>query len=473
MKRRLLAAAATILLIAGAANAQSAPKPAATSDAQPLAVLLEQGIYQEETAGNLEAAAKSYHQIVEQAAVGRALVAQALARLAALEVKQKQFDEARQTLERLKTEYPEQKDAIAKAAALLPNDNRVASGRSDHDEGPSEKKERAPNAEEKAKAAELAKEGWQLYRDGKNEAAAEAFRRAIQLDPKSIDGLNGVGWTLLNEGRVGGGPYFSNVLVVDPKNAMALNGMGWTMWNQSTGSKPNAIKYWQQAVEVDPTATSAMSGLAQNALETYQLDESIKWYEKWLSQDPTNVEASKGLERAKQAQKSVDEATRVALEFLKCVDEDRLDDAKKLLDDASSFMVGDQGNRRTWQSFPFDSVPLLNGFSVVKSDKWDEMMKDLRDPYGHLIDRKLNSVSGPNPRSPGASPFGETSGKGGRGVFGSRIRGIMYLNFTPQFENDRRAAETVTLQKTKDDEWKIHGYSITKPVVPRDPLKSQ
>ncbi len=50
---------------------------------------------------------------------------------------------------------------------------------------------------------------------------------------------------------------------------------------------------------------------------------------------------------------------------------------------------------------------------------------------------------------------------------------MMSINFTTEFENDRRTTESVTLQKTQDDEWKIHGYGITKPVVPRDPLKSQ
>jgi hypothetical protein len=167
MKRVLLLWAATMLAVAGfarLASAQTTPKPTAIGDAQPVAVMLEQGIYQEETAGNLEAAAKTYRQIVEQAAVGRALVAQALARLAALEVRQKQLDEARQTIERLKTEYPEQKEAIAKAEALLPTERQnVASTGADHDERPAMQKAHVPTAEEKTKAAALAKQGWEQY----------------------------------------------------------------------------------------------------------------------------------------------------------------------------------------------------------------------------------------------------------------------------------------------------------------------
>ena len=64
--------AATVLLAhAAQVRAQSAAKPTANSDAQPLAVMLEQGIYQEETAGNFDAAAKTYRQIADQAAVSR------------------------------------------------------------------------------------------------------------------------------------------------------------------------------------------------------------------------------------------------------------------------------------------------------------------------------------------------------------------------------------------------------------------
>ena len=99
MKRVLLLSTATMLAVSGfarPASAQTTPKPAAGSDAQPVAVMLEQGIYQEETAGNLEAAAKTYRQIVDQAAFGRSLVAQALSRLAAIQVRQKQLDAAQQ-----------------------------------------------------------------------------------------------------------------------------------------------------------------------------------------------------------------------------------------------------------------------------------------------------------------------------------------------------------------------------------------
>ena len=187
MKRVLLLWTATMLAVTGfarIASAQTAPKPAAGSDAQPVAVMLEQGIYQEETAGNLEAAAKTYRQIVEQAAFGRSLVAQALARLAALEVRQKQLDEARQTIERLKTEYPEQKEIIAKAESLVARHGQKSARRSERTSVDSSAHERYPTAEEKSQAAELAKQGWKQYHDGKNETAAETISACRPTRPK-------------------------------------------------------------------------------------------------------------------------------------------------------------------------------------------------------------------------------------------------------------------------------------------------
>ena len=117
--------------------------------------------------------------VADQAAVGRSLAAQALARLAALEVKQKQLDQARQTIARLKAEYPEQKYAIAKAVALLPNNAQKSSlAGGEHNERPLQT-DHIPTVEEKSQAAEFANKGWQLYRAGKNENAAATRATAL------------------------------------------------------------------------------------------------------------------------------------------------------------------------------------------------------------------------------------------------------------------------------------------------------
>ena len=179
-------------------------------------------------------------------------MAQALSRLVALEVKQKQLDEARQTLERLKNEYPEQKDVIAKADSIIPNDGRnplasryAASGGGDHSERP-QAAAHVPTAEEKAKAAELAKQGWQNYRDGKLKLATDLFQTANALDPNSADAWTGLGWSMMNSNQLTGQNEFARALQLDPKNAMALNGMGWAMSHMGDAEEQRRnTDYWR------------------------------------------------------------------------------------------------------------------------------------------------------------------------------------------------------------------------------------
>ena len=477
MKRQLLTAAALMLVVASLARAQSVPKAAPGSDAQPVAVMLEQAIYQEETAGNLEAAAKTYHQIVEQAAVGRALVAQALARLAALEVRQKQLDEARQSIERLKTEYPEQKDLIAKAEALLPDGGRsrltqryAGTGISEHEDSP-QATTHVPTAEETAQAAELAKQGWQQYHDGKFKLATESFERATQLNPKLIDARNGLGWAYLSQQQPSGSD-FAIALELDPKNAMALNGMGWTMWRQST-TKPEAIKYWQQAVEADPTATSPISGLAQNALDTNDFEEAVKWYEKWLQRDPKNADAGLGLDHARAGQKVVTAAAAAVNQFLK-----KLDDAQ--FSDATAFVRPDLfvfKNSRGQIAFRTRNDP---SSEPQRIPGWEEYLKSKRESVGKVLDRKIREVSYLPPwRTDGGSRRGPLSNAAGGGRAALQARGgrtdlqlpTVAILFDTKFENKRMVVESVAVQESESGEWKIVGYYIEETEIPRDPLK--
>ena len=221
----------------------------------------------------------------------------------------------------------------------------------------------APTKSEEWQAEALSKQGWQSYRDGKLAEAANAFQRAVELNPKSIDAWNGLGWTQHSQSQ-SGGVAFGRALEIDPKNAIALNGMGWELWRLTANDL--AADFWRRATEADPTATSPMSGLAQNAMEKNDFAEAVKWYEKWLTQEQKNAEAAKGLERAKEGQKAVDDAMPIALEFLKCVDENRLADAKRLTESGDYMVRDDQSNVKNWQSVPGTVPRPFPGFSTVK-----------------------------------------------------------------------------------------------------------
>lgn len=100
--------------------------PAAIQAASP-SELLEQGIYSEETKGDLDAAMQFYQQVVAEASTSHALAAQAQYRLGVCYYKKNDLAEARAALEKLVKDYPDQKELVSltneylvRAVALLP-----------------------------------------------------------------------------------------------------------------------------------------------------------------------------------------------------------------------------------------------------------------------------------------------------------------------------------------------------------------
>jgi len=98
-----------------------------TARAASLSELLEQGVYSEETKGDLDTALKAYQQVVADATAGEALAAQAQYRLGVVQYKKKNFAEATAAFEKLVKDYPRQKELVnraneylAGAATLLP-----------------------------------------------------------------------------------------------------------------------------------------------------------------------------------------------------------------------------------------------------------------------------------------------------------------------------------------------------------------
>jgi hypothetical protein len=81
--------------------------------------LLEQGIYSEETKGDLDGAMKLYQEVVAEGKAGEALAAQAQYRLATCYYKKKQFTEASTAFEKLLQDFPNQKELVARAQEYL------------------------------------------------------------------------------------------------------------------------------------------------------------------------------------------------------------------------------------------------------------------------------------------------------------------------------------------------------------------
>ena len=91
----------------------------ATVQAESVSMLLEKGIYTEETVGDLDAAIKIYEQIVDEAQASRSYVAQAHYRLGMCYLKKGKNEEATAAFQRLIDQFPKQTELVAQARARL------------------------------------------------------------------------------------------------------------------------------------------------------------------------------------------------------------------------------------------------------------------------------------------------------------------------------------------------------------------
>ena len=82
--------------------------------------LLEKGIYTEETAGDLDKAIAIYEKVVAEGKAGHALAAQAQYHIGQCLLKQGKKAEATAAFQKLMSDFPDQKDLVAKARAFVP-----------------------------------------------------------------------------------------------------------------------------------------------------------------------------------------------------------------------------------------------------------------------------------------------------------------------------------------------------------------
>jgi len=121
MKRKnilLQRGAKTILLLLSTATLLAAA-PAVRADSP--SDLMEQGIYSEETKGDLDNAAQLYQKVIAQAKADQTLAAQAQYHLGLCYYKQKNYTDANTAFETLVKEYPNQTEVVALARKYLAN----------------------------------------------------------------------------------------------------------------------------------------------------------------------------------------------------------------------------------------------------------------------------------------------------------------------------------------------------------------
>jgi len=110
---------------------------AAQAGAKPANVLLQDGIYAEQTKGDLDGAMKIYEQIIEDTSAERPYIAEAMYRLGMCYVKKQNEVKARALFERLVSQFSDQSEVVSKVrpmldemtepdpAALMPADTKI------------------------------------------------------------------------------------------------------------------------------------------------------------------------------------------------------------------------------------------------------------------------------------------------------------------------------------------------------------
>ena len=145
-------------------------------------------------------------------------------------------------------------------------------------------------------AAQLTRDGWQLWGDGRMKEAAAKFQRAVRLDPKSENAWNGLGWASFNSGKPPEAETaFQKVIALNPNHPAALNGLGQLCLAQRkyAAAEPYLLK-------AAPQAPAAWWGLTKLYLLQGKFGEAEKWAQKIVDTEPGNSDARRLLQAAKE-----------------------------------------------------------------------------------------------------------------------------------------------------------------------------
>jgi len=138
---------------------------------------------------------------------------------------------------------------------------------------------------------------WQDHFD----EAAESYRAASDLDPRSVDAWNGLGWALWEaEGHVEAFEAFTMSLEVDV-SVQGLAGQAGAGRRSGTIENGQARDMLRAALSIDPDYIWAVREIAWSHLEDQDYDAAVTEFEAALIIDDGNINARYGLGRAKMA----------------------------------------------------------------------------------------------------------------------------------------------------------------------------
>ena len=147
-----------------------------------------------------------------------------------------------------------------------------------------------------AKSEEVAAQGWRLWNEQKYRAAELVFIDSIELDATNPRSHNGLGWSLLNQGRsVEAQPHFEKAIGLEPQRIGAINGLA--ICRKNAGDVDGAIKLWLKMHEITTGPHAGTFGLARTYMERGEYTKAIPLLEMLAESHPDNAEVQQMLRR--------------------------------------------------------------------------------------------------------------------------------------------------------------------------------
>ncbi len=142
---------------------------------------------------------------------------------------------------------------------------------------------------------------------GRVQAASEAFKKVIELNPTYADGFNNLGAHLQDQGKLDEAiASYEKALSLKPDHADASNNMGNALKDQ--GKLAEAIDSYKKALSFKPDHSDAYNNMGNALKDQGKLEEAIEAYKKALSFKSDYAEAYNNMGNALKDQGKLEEA---------------------------------------------------------------------------------------------------------------------------------------------------------------------
>ncbi len=139
------------------------------------------------------------------------------------------------------------------------------------------------------------------------DGAEQAYRKALEYNPRNSDALNGIGSVLGRKGMVEEAiRYFKQALEMDANNIEAYQNMGLALMNQD--KLDEALAYYRKALEIDPEHANTLCNMGLILSNQGRIDEAIERYQQAIKANPKHMVSHNNLGNIYSNQKRYDEA---------------------------------------------------------------------------------------------------------------------------------------------------------------------